>query len=75
MCETVEEFAAKVEAKRMATEADFLLAEVYEHVGNHRPPSVRHAVPPGVRDRIRDYLAARGYFVTPATTSTDEAEI
>lgn len=33
-----------------------LLREVYEQVGNHRPPAIRHALTPGLRDRIRDVV-------------------
>lgn len=33
-----------------------LLREVYEQIGNHAPAERRHAVTPGLRDRIRDFL-------------------
>jgi hypothetical protein len=38
------------------SDAEQMLVDVYSQVGNHRPAERRHALTPGVRDRIRDYL-------------------
>lgn len=33
-----------------------LLSQAYAQIGNHAPAERRHAVTPGVRDAIRDFL-------------------
>jgi hypothetical protein len=48
--------AMTVEAKVRLAMADQLLRDVYKQIGNHAPAERRHAVTPGVRDAIRDYL-------------------
>ncbi len=51
-----------------------MLVEVYQHVGNHMPAEKRHAVPPGLRDRIRDLLVSQGKWpVKPAATAGSES--
>lgn len=35
-----------------------LLREVYSHVGNHRPDTIRHVLPSHLRDVIRDKIGA-----------------
>jgi hypothetical protein len=45
-------------AEKSLEAANGLLRDVYAQIGNHRPAEKRHAVTPGVRDSIRDHLAA-----------------
>lgn len=39
-----------------------LLKRVYSEVGNEAPEKRRHAMTPGLRDDIRDYLKSIGHF-------------
>jgi hypothetical protein len=48
-----------------------LLGRVYREAGNEAPPHRRHALTPGLRDDIRDYLKTTNYFNRPAIPPGD----